>query len=160
MERSAKMAILQLLNEYPTCGNPDLTAETWMTTLADLPALSITETVQRFLSGEVEGHNPNFCPRLPIFCAEARKQARHIELRSRPRLPAPAPKPEPVITPEEQARVQFKRSIWALVEFTEKAANFADKQRTLTVLIEMARELGVEVPAEIERQAAEQRRAA
>ena len=37
MERSSQDGHrLQLLNEYPrTCGNPDLTAETWMTTLAD-----------------------------------------------------------------------------------------------------------------------------
>src|SRR6476659_7938415 len=121
MERSAKMAILQLLSEYPLPGNLDLTIRTWTETLADLPAQSIIETVQRFLTGKVNGSNPAFCPKLPEFCAEAERQAKYIELRSRPRLPAPMPKPELVISMEERVRVQFKRAIWAKVEFTSRA---------------------------------------
>ena len=63
------------------------------------------------------------------------------------------PKPELVISMEERVRVQFKRAIWAKVEFTSRADRFAEKQRDLSALIDMALELGIEVPAEIERQA-------
>ncbi|MER9652520.1 hypothetical protein NKJ26_03245 [Mesorhizobium sp. M0152] len=69
-------------------------AKAFMIAVEPLAPQFLIEAVLRFIRGEVEGHNPRFCPSTAELCAEARRLEAFAKYQERKREADKLPKPK------------------------------------------------------------------
>lgn len=70
------MAIGAMFQCFPqsVLADPDLQVRGYIAAVKDFEAGDVLEACQRFIQGNVGGHNPAFCPSSAQLCAEVRER--------------------------------------------------------------------------------------
>jgi hypothetical protein len=112
---------------------------------------AITETAQRFISGDVPDQSRTFSPSVAEFVQEARRWASLIPYRDRPSLPPPV-RSQPHRFDDEQTRIRmgFKMNVLSAAIGLKAVDRVAEaNRRGLEDMIALGQEFGVPVPEEL-----------
>jgi hypothetical protein len=153
MDQKAFLAITAMLNSFPqqAATDSETLLRTYSAVLRDVSSQAITETAQRFISGDAPDQSRTFAPSVAEFVQEARRWASLIPYRDRPALPAPV-RSQPHRFDDEQTRIRmgFKMNVLSAAIGLKAVDRVAEaNRRGLEDMIALGQEFGVPVPEEL-----------
>lgn len=111
MTQQTLIAIGTMLNAFPAPqGDVDVLVRSFEAATAQIAPQAVCEAATRYMSGQVDGHNPRYAPSVAEFAVEARRIADLKRAIARPRLPRPeyhSTGPAPFQIKQEQLRQKY-----------------------------------------------------